>query len=81
MHPLFKMAFDKTVQDTDGTCFAEPVTACHCREIPNANTRHVYRYCKFSGAHTPTPVKHETRGGLQNWRALLIESGREVRSL
>ena len=68
MYPLFKMAFDKTVQDTDCTCFAEP----------DANTRHGYRYCKVSGAHTPTLVKRETLGVLQNWRALLIESQREV---
>ena len=78
MHPLFKMASDKDVQNTDCTCFAGPVYVCQRREIPNANTRHVYRYCKFCGAHTPNAVKRETIGFLQNRRALLIASGREV---
>ena len=73
MHPLFKMAFDKNVQDTDFTGFAGPVTAFQ----RTAKTRHGDCYCTLSGGHTPSPVTPENRNR-QNWHARLIESQGEV---
>lgn len=79
MHPLFKMALHKAVQDSDCTCFAEPIHAFQRRElVSNGKTLHVYRYCKFCGAPPQSSVTRETISFLQDWRARLIESRREV---